>query len=33
LFAGPMTVRMDISGAAKLVTDASITVNMRLFGD
>jgi len=33
LFAGPMTVRMDIFGAAKLVTDASITVNMRLFGD
>jgi hypothetical protein len=33
LFAGPMTVRMDITGAAKLVTDASITVNMRLFGD
>ena len=33
LFAGPMTVRMDITGAAKLVTDASITVNIRLFGD
>ena len=33
LFAGPMTVSIDISGAAKLVTDASITVNMRLFGD
>jgi hypothetical protein len=33
LFAGPMTVRMDITAAAKLVTDASITVNMRLFGD
>ena len=33
LFAGPMTVQMDIFGSAKLVTDASITVNMRLFGD
>lgn len=33
LFAGPMTVRLDIFGAAKLVTDASITCNMRLFGD
>ena len=33
LFVGPMTVQMDIFGSAKLVTDASITVNMRLFGD
>ena len=33
LFNGPMTVRVDLSGAARLVTDASITVNMRLFGD
>jgi hypothetical protein len=33
LFTGPMTVRLDISGAAKLVTDASITCKMRLFGD
>ena len=33
LFTGPMTVRLDISGAAKLVSDASITCNMRLFGD
>ncbi len=33
LFAGPMTVRIDIFGSAQLATDASITVNMRLFGD
>lgn len=33
LFTGPMTVRLDISGAAKLVDFASITCNMRLFGD
>jgi len=32
-FAGPITVRLDLSGAAKMVTDASITCNMRLFGD
>jgi hypothetical protein len=32
-FNGPITVRVDISGIAKLVTDASITCNMRLFGD
>jgi hypothetical protein len=32
LFAGAMTVQMDLSGAAKLATDASITCNMRLFG-
>jgi hypothetical protein len=33
LFAGPMTVQLDLSGAAQMVTDASITCNMRLFGD
>lgn len=33
LFTGPMTVQLDLSGAAKLATDASITCNMRLFGD
>jgi hypothetical protein len=33
LFAGPMTVQLDLSGAAKMATDASITCNMRLFGD
>lgn len=33
LFAGPMTVELDLSGSTKLVTDASITCNMRLFGD
>ena len=33
LFAGPMTVQLDLSGAARLATDASITCNMRLFGD
>ena len=33
LFTGAMTVRLDITGAAKLVTDATITCNMRLFGD
>jgi len=33
LFTGPMTVRLDIFGAARMVTDASITCNMRLFGD
>ena len=32
-FNGPITARVDLSGATKLVTDASITVNMRLFGD
>ena len=32
-FTGPMTVRLDLSGDAKLVTDGSITCNMRLFGD
>jgi len=33
LFTGPMTVRLDITGGARLATDASITCNMRLFGD
>lgn len=32
-FNGPITAQVDLSGAARLVTDASITVNMRLFGD
>lgn len=32
-FTGPITVRLDLFGAAELVTDASITCNMRLFGD
>ena len=29
LFAGPMTVQMDLNGSARLVTDASITVNLQ----
>lgn len=33
LFAGPMTVRLDINGFAQLATFGSITCNMRLFGD
>jgi hypothetical protein len=33
LFKNPMTVRMSVTGAAKLCTDATITGNMRLFGD
>ena len=34
MFAGPMTVHLDvISTGARYVTDASITGNMRLFGD
>lgn len=33
LFNKPMTIRMDVTGTAKFVTDASITCNMRLFGD
>jgi hypothetical protein len=33
LFNKPMTVRMDVTGQARYVTDASITCNMRLFGD
>ena len=33
LFKSSMTIRMSVTGSAKLVTDASITCNMRLFGD
>lgn len=33
LFAGPITVQLDLSGSARLVTEGSITCNMRLFGD
>lgn len=33
LFQSAMTIRMNIQGSAKLVTDATITGNMRLFGD
>jgi hypothetical protein len=33
LFNSAITIRMNISGDAKLLTDASITGNMRLFGD
>ncbi len=33
LFKNPMTIRMDVTGTAKFVTDATITCNMRLFGD
>ena len=33
LFKSAMTIHLNIQGSAKLVTDASITGNMRLFGD
>lgn len=33
LFKSEMTIRMSVTGTARLVTDASITCNMRLFGD
>ena len=33
LFASAMTIRMNVVGTAKLVDLASITANMRLFGD
>lgn len=33
LFKNAMTVRMDVTGTARYVTDANITFNMRLFGD
>ena len=33
LFNKPMTVRMDVTGQARYVTDANVTFNMRLFGD
>jgi hypothetical protein len=33
LFKNAMTIRMSVTGSARLVTDASVTCNMRLFGD
>lgn len=33
IFNKPMTIRMDVTGTAQFVTDATITCNMRLFGD
>jgi len=33
MFAGAMTIRMSVTGDAKLCESASITGNMRLFGD
>jgi hypothetical protein len=33
LFDSAMTIRMSVSGDARLTTDANITGNMRLFGD
>jgi hypothetical protein len=33
VFAGPITVRMNVTGDAKLCDTASVTTNMRLFGD
>ena len=33
LFNGEMTIRMRITGSATLLTDATLTANMRLFGD
>lgn len=33
MFKGEMTIHMNVIGSAKLVTDATITGNMRLFGD
>jgi hypothetical protein len=33
LFESAITIRMNITGDAKLVTDGSLTGNMRLFGD
>ncbi len=33
LFNKPMTVRMDVTGQVRYVTNASVTFNMRLFGD
>lgn len=33
LFKNAMTIRMSVTGTARLVTDANITCNMRLFGD
>lgn len=33
LFKSSMTIKMDVTGSAKLLTDANLTCNMRLFGD
>jgi hypothetical protein len=33
LFAGPMSVQLDLAGSSRNMTDANITCNMRLFGD
>lgn len=33
LFKSEMTIKMNVVGSARYVTDASITCNMRLFGD
>lgn len=33
LFRNEMTIRMSVTGSARLVTDATVTCNMRLFGD
>ncbi|HVF71980.1 MAG TPA: hypothetical protein VM940_10275 [Chthoniobacterales bacterium] len=33
MFAGPITLRMNVEGEAKLCDFASVTTNMRLFGD
>jgi hypothetical protein len=33
LFKSSMTIKMNVIGSARLVTDATITCNMRLFGD
>jgi hypothetical protein len=33
LFKSAMTIRLNIQGSAKLCTDATVTGNMRLFGD
>ncbi len=33
LFNKPMTVRLDVTGSARYLTNAGVTFNMRLFGD
>jgi hypothetical protein len=33
MFAGPITIRMNMTGSAKLANGSIITANMRLFGD
>jgi hypothetical protein len=33
LFASAMTIRMNVTGSARFLTDANVTCNMRLFGD